>query len=180
MTIVRSQKCRKIFYLERLLGRTILDFLNIRLIFLEAQLRRRQTGGGPSGDKKAKARTLNSAPVFGKVLEDYFRSSMDRLIEKLAYVCSVDDRDWIWGPALRLWALWTITLEFLLTKDPVVYLKSEILGVGPGYETELNTLGHFYNTWRPRLETRTSYSANRYKAKLVARVSWHCKLISYW
>ena len=95
MTIVRSQKCRKIFYLERLLGRTILDFLNIRLIFLEAQLRRRQTGGGPSGDKKVKARTLNSAPVFGKVLEDYFRSSMDRLIEKLAYVCSVDDRDWI-------------------------------------------------------------------------------------
>ena len=68
---------------------------------------------------------------------------MDRLIEKLAYVCSVDDRDWIWGPALRLWALWTITLEFLLTKDPVVYLKSEILGVGPGYENWTEYIGTF-------------------------------------
>jgi hypothetical protein len=95
MAIVRSQKCRKIFFLERLLGRTILDFLNIRLIFLEARLRRKQTGGGPAGEKKIKVRTLNSVPVFGKVLEEYYRSTMDRLIEKLAYVYSIEEKDWI-------------------------------------------------------------------------------------
>jgi hypothetical protein len=37
--LARSQRSRKVFYLERLLGRTLVDYLNVRLIFLEAQVR---------------------------------------------------------------------------------------------------------------------------------------------
>ena len=80
---------------ERLLGRIIADYLTMKMIFLEANLRRRQGRGVSTDSRKAKARTLKSPPVIGKMIEEYFKDAMNRLMSKLIEVDSISEQDWL-------------------------------------------------------------------------------------
>ncbi len=125
LALIRSQKARKIFILERLLGRTMLDYINLKLIFLEAQLRRRQTSGSGGIDKKIKVRTVNSAPLFGKVIEEYYKTAMDRIMAKLIYTESVEEKDWLWSPNIN--PLRTKTEQLFLWQPEIEKMKDFII-----------------------------------------------------
>ena len=71
------------------------DYLNMKLIFLEASLRRRQGRGISTDSKKAKVRTLKSPPVIGKMIEEYFKEAMNRLQAKLLEADSIKEEDWL-------------------------------------------------------------------------------------
>ena len=82
-----------IFLQERLLGRILQDYLVIKLIFLEAHLRRRQIRGVSTDSKTAKARHIKLPPVTGKMVEDYFIEAMNRIFTKLLQADSIKEGD---------------------------------------------------------------------------------------
>ena len=84
-----------IFLQERLLGRILQDYLVIKLIFLEAHLRRRQIRGVSIDPKMAKARHIKLPPVTGKMIEEYLIESMNRIFTKLLQVDSIKEEEWL-------------------------------------------------------------------------------------
>ena len=71
------------------------DYLNMKQIFLDAHLRKRQGRGVSTDSKKAKVRTLKSPPVIGKIIEEYFKEAMNRLLAKLLEADSIKEEDWL-------------------------------------------------------------------------------------
>ena len=84
-----------IFLQERLLGRILQDYFIIKLIFLEAHIRRRQIRGVSTDPKMAKVRHLKLPPVTGKMVEEYFIEAMNRIFTKLLQVDSIKEEEWL-------------------------------------------------------------------------------------